>query len=167
MCAMSIERANGSQDLRTFVLESMRRIERAVHRELEDLMAQSGYSTVRVPHLNVFAHVPRGAGIRMGELAERMQLTRGAVTQLVSYLEAHGFLERVPDPDDGRAVLVRPTGAANRGYELGRARLAELEASWEEQIGEDRWRTFKAVLEEVAWSQETRIGGLEATPKTR
>ena len=167
MHAMSTERANGSQEERTFVLEPMRRIERAVHRELEDLMAQSGYTTVRVPHLNVFAHVPRGTGIRMGELAERMQLTKGAVTQLVSYLEAHGFLERVPDPGDGRAVLVRPTGAANRGYELGRARLAELEASWEERIGEDRWRTFRTVLEEVACLQEARIGGLEAKPDTR
>jgi DNA-binding MarR family transcriptional regulator len=163
---MSTGEANVSQE-RTFILDPMRRIERAVHRELEDLMAQTGYPAVRVPHLNVFAHVPRGTGIRMGELAERMQLTKGAATQLVSYLEAHGFLERVPDPTDGRAVLVRPTGAANRGYELGRARLAELEASWEEQVGEERWWTFKTVLEEVARLQEARIGGLEATPDTR
>src|ERR687886_1924675 len=147
---MSTRRANSSQEERTFILDPMRRIERAVHRALEDLMAQTGYSTVRVPHLNVFAHVPRGTGIRMSELAERVQLTKGAVTQLVSYLEAHGYLERVSDPADGRAVLVRPTEAANRGYELGRARLAELEASWEERVGEDRWRTFKTVLEEVA-----------------
>jgi DNA-binding MarR family transcriptional regulator len=145
----------------------MRRIERAVHRELEILMERTGYPAVRVPHINVFAHVPRGTGIRMGELAQRMQLTKGAVTQLVSYLEEHGFLERVPDPTDGRAVLVRPTEAANRGYELGRTRLAELEAGWEERVGEHRWRTFKAVLEEVARLQEARIGGLEAAPDAR
>jgi DNA-binding MarR family transcriptional regulator len=163
---MSTGEANSSQE-RTFILDPMRRIERAVHRELEDLMAQTGYSTVRVPHLNVFAHVPRGTGIRMSELAERVQLTKGAVTQLVSYLEAHGLVERVSDPADGRAVLVRPTEAANRGYELGRARLAEIEAGWKEQVGEDRWRTFKAVLEEVARLQEVRIGGLAATPDTR
>jgi DNA-binding MarR family transcriptional regulator len=142
---------------RTFAISTMQRIERMVHRELEILMSRTGYSAVRVPHLNVFAHVPRGAGIRMSELAERMQLTKGAVTQLVSYLEEHGFLERVPDPTDRRAVLVRPTESANEGYELGRARLAEIEASWEMRVGEHRWRTFKAVLEEVALLQEARI----------
>jgi DNA-binding MarR family transcriptional regulator len=163
---MSTRRADDSRE-RDFVLDPMRRVERAVHRELEDLMSRTGYSDVRVPHLNVFAHVPRGTGIRMSELAERMQLTKGAVTQLVGYLEAHGYLERVSDPADGRAVLVRPTEAANRGYELGRARLAELEASWEERVGEDRWRTFKTVLEEVARLQEARIGRLVATPNTR
>lgn len=120
-------------------------------------MSRTGYPDVRVPHLNVFAHVPRGTGIRMSELAQRMQLTKGAVTQLVSYLEGHGYLERVPDPVDGRAVLVRPTEAANRGYELGRARLAEIEAGWEERVGKKCWRTFRAVLEEVARSQEERV----------
>ena len=54
-------------------------------------------------------------------------------------------------------MLVRPTDAANRGYELGRGRLAEIEAGWEERVGKQRWRTFKAVLEEVARLQEARV----------
>jgi DNA-binding MarR family transcriptional regulator len=135
---------------RTFVLDPMRRIERAVHRDLEKVMAENGYPEVRAPHLAVFAHVPRGEGIRMRVLAERMQLTKGAVTQLVAHLEGLGLLERVPAPKDGRGVIVRPTRAAERGYEVGRGRIAELERSWAEQVGPRRWATFTAVLDEIA-----------------
>ena len=135
---------------RTFILDPMRVIERAVHRNLETLMAEVGYPEVRAPHLAVFAIVPRGDGIRMSDLADRMQLTRGAVTQLVSYLEDHGLLERVPDPNDGRGVIVVPTAAAHEGYEAGRARIGELEDGWRARIGERRWATFRSVLEELA-----------------
>src|SRR5438552_4089394 len=83
-------------------------------------MSEAGYPGVRQPHVKVLAHVPRGGGIRMSALAQRMELTKGAVTQLVSYLEGLGLVERLPDPDDGRAVIVRPTAAAHRGYEVAR-----------------------------------------------
>src|SRR4051812_29573542 len=105
---------------RVFILDPMRRIERSVHRELEALLAEIGYPEVRIPHINLLAYVPRGEGIRMSALAERMQLTQGAITQLVTHLEKHGLVERLPDPTDGRAVIVRPTAAAELGYERSR-----------------------------------------------
>jgi DNA-binding MarR family transcriptional regulator len=139
---------------RNFILDPIRRIERAVHRDLEGLMADIGYAEVRAPHLAVFAIVPRGDGIRMSELAERMQLTRGAVTQLVSHLEEHGLLKRISDPRDGRGVIVKPTRAAHLGYEAGRRRIAELEDQWAEHVGARRWAIFKSVLEELAqWAE--------------
>jgi DNA-binding MarR family transcriptional regulator len=134
---------------RTFVIDLLRRLERSVHRDLEQVMAANGYPQVRMAQLAVFAHVPRGEGMRMSQLAERMQITRGAVTQLVAYLESHGLLERIPDPDDGRGVIVRPTPAAERGYELGRQRIAEIEGSWATLVGEQRWRVFASVLQEL------------------
>ena len=135
---------------RTFVLDPMRRLDRSVHVELERLMVSAGFPEVRVPHLAALAHIPRGDGIRMSELAGLMQVTRGAATQIVSYLERHGYLERVRDPSDGRGVIVRPTAAAERGYELARARLAELEDSWRRRVGQERWDTFRGVLDELA-----------------
>jgi DNA-binding MarR family transcriptional regulator len=139
---------------RTFVLDPMRRIDRAVHRELEALMAEQGFPEVRVAHLAALAHIPRGDGIRMTELAELMQVTKGAATQIVSHLERHGYLERVRHPTDGRGVVVRPTPAAERGYEAGRERLAAVEAAWRRRVGRARWETFRAVLDEIAGWQE-------------
>jgi DNA-binding MarR family transcriptional regulator len=140
----------------TFALDPMRRLDRAVHRELETLLAHEGFPEVRVPHLAALAHIPRGDGIRMSELAERMQVTKGAATQLVAHLERHGYLQRIRHPSDGRGVIVRPTAAAERGYELARKRLTDLEAAWRRRVGTERWETFRAVLDEIAGWQELR-----------
>jgi DNA-binding MarR family transcriptional regulator len=138
----------------TFVLDPMRRLDRAVHRELEALMAEHGFPEVRVAHLAALAHIPRGDGIRMSELAELMQVTKGAATQIVSHLERYGYLARVRHPSDGRGVIVRPTPAAERGYEVARERLADVEAAWRRRVGRARWEIFHAVLDEIACWQE-------------
>lgn len=134
---------------RQFLLDPMRRVLRAVHRDLEGVMKRTGYPEVRVPHINVFAHLGRGEGMRMSDLAEQMQLTPGAATQLVAHLVRLGLVERLPDPRDGRGVIVRPTPAANEGFEAARARLAELESEWERRVGPRRWRTFTRVIWEM------------------
>jgi DNA-binding MarR family transcriptional regulator len=142
-----------------FALDPMRRIDRAVHRELEALMAEEGFPEVRVAQLAALAHIPRGDGIRMTELAELMQVTKGAATQIVAHLERHGYVERIRDPLDGRGVIVRPTPAAERGYEVARARLADVESAWQRRVGNVRWATFRAVLDEIAaWQERGRPG---------
>jgi regulator of RNase E activity RraA len=59
----------------------------------------------------------------------------------------------VRDPADGRGVVVVPTAAAERGYEVARKRLADLEDAWRERVGSSRWDTFRAVLDEIAEPQ--------------
>jgi DNA-binding MarR family transcriptional regulator len=139
------------EDLRTraFVFDPMRRVLRAVHGNLEAVLAGVGYPEVRVPHINVFAHVSRGEGMRMSVLAEQMQLTPGAVTQLVAHLEGLGLVERIRDPEDGRGVIVVPTAAAERGYNAARRQLTDLEETWEREVGPRRWGTFVTVLWEI------------------
>jgi DNA-binding MarR family transcriptional regulator len=142
-------------DQRTFILDPMRRIERSVHAELEALLLSLGYEGVRIPHLNVFAHVPRPDGMRMSVLAERMQLTQGAVTQLVAHLERLRLVKRIPDPTDGRGVVVVPTARASRGYDASRDRLDDLQRAWTGRVGAKRWKTFVDVLNEIAEYQES------------
>jgi DNA-binding MarR family transcriptional regulator len=141
---------------RTFILDPMRRIQNAVHRSMLGALAAAGYRDLRIQHLHVFAHVPRDEGLRMNELADRLQLTPGAVTQLVDQLERLGLVERIRDPDDGRAVRVLPTAAAEAGYEAGRRLLADREAAWEAHVGPRRWATFRAVLAEIAAYEHDR-----------
>ena len=59
-----------------------------------------------------------GGQLRMTELAERVLLTQSGLTRLVSRLEAEGLVERLPDPEDGRATLAGLTAS-------GRRRLAD------------------------------------------
>ena len=41
-------------------------------------------------------------------------MTSGAVTALVDRLQAAGYVERVPNPQDRRSSIVRPTFAADQ-----------------------------------------------------
>lgn len=139
-----------------FVLDPMRRIQRSVHDLMVRNVAGHGYAGVGVSHLNVFAHVPRDTGMRMSELAAWLQVTPGAVSQVVGQLERMGLVERVPDPDDGRGVIVRPTDAAEAGYEAGRRLLSALQREWSDLVGRRRWATFERVLWEIAEYEERR-----------
>src|SRR5438045_7707294 len=135
---------------RRFVLDPMRQIIRATERDLVEVVARLGYTGVRIPHLQVFAHVPRDEGMRMSVLADRLGVTPGAVSQVVAQLERMGLVDRVTDPADGRAVLVVPTAAAEAGYEAGRRAIADREHRWAAAVGPRRWATFRAVLAELA-----------------
>jgi len=78
-----------------------------------------GHTEIRQTYHSVIAHLPN-EGLRLTELAERAQLTKQAVGQLVDDLERMGYVERLPDPEDGRAKLICFT-------KLGHELLADTE----------------------------------------
>ena len=59
-------------------------------------------------------------GLGMSELADRLRLTPQRTGQLVQNLESFGYVERVPEPEDGRARRVVFT-------ERGRELLADID----------------------------------------
>jgi len=52
-----------------------------------------------------------GRRLRMQRLADRVVLSRTRVSRLVDELGGAGLVERLPDPDDGRACFARITPA--------------------------------------------------------
>ena len=112
-------------------------------------LAEQGHPHVRVAHGNVFQYLDDD-GTRVSVLAERAQMTKQSMGELVAHLEAHGYLERVPDPSDGRAKLVRATASGQETYPLARAAIAEVEALGAERLGEAKLRRLRALLEELS-----------------
>src|SRR5437667_1132645 len=53
-------------------------------------------------------------GLRITELQEDALLTQPGMSRLITRLEAAGLVERVDDPDDGRACRIRLTAAGAR-----------------------------------------------------
>ena len=94
------------------VLRAQNRALRAIEQDLHDqgLIPLSWYDVL----LELNAAPSRQ--LRMQDLAARVVLSRTRVSRLVSELERVGYIERVPDPDDGRATLARitPEGRAAR-----------------------------------------------------
>ena len=64
----------------------------------------------RLAHTTLLPHIDLD-GTRQTEIARRAGITKQAVGQLVDELVGVGMLARAPDPEDGRAHLVRFTDA--------------------------------------------------------
>jgi len=79
-------------------------------------LLQERYATT-LPRFDLMAQLERAPkGLKMGELSKRMMVTGGNVTGITDMLEKEGLVERVADPADRRARLVRLTGAGRRAF---------------------------------------------------
>ena len=58
---------------------------------------------------HVLIEVTATGPVRPGEIARRLETTRATVSRAVDALERWGFLERKPDPRDGRGQLLTAT----------------------------------------------------------
>lgn len=136
---------------RYFMLGRMDAIQRATRRQMLEEIRAAGYPYMGMPHVALMAHMTV-EGRRVSEFAELMQITKSAASQLVSFLEAHGLVERVPDPADRRASRVRATPAAELGFRVARHRYAQIEDEWTAILGrarlQDLWR---CLLDLEAW----------------
>src|SRR6476646_5359860 len=89
-------------------------------------------------------------GLRLTEIAERGNMTKQSAGEVVDYLVARGYVERVPDPDDRRAKLARLTERGTAAQAYGFRLLAEIEKRWGERYGAERIAGLRAMLEEIA-----------------
>jgi DNA-binding MarR family transcriptional regulator len=114
--------------------------------ELHRRLAERGFADIRHAHGCVFRWV-EPEGTRLTELAELAGHSKQAVGEFVCDLEARGYVERVPDPADGRAKIIRLT---ERGAEAKATALeifAEIESEWAERIGPERVEALRDALE--------------------
>jgi DNA-binding MarR family transcriptional regulator len=79
-------------------------------------LLQERYATT-LPRFDLMAQLERAPkGLKMGELSKRMMVTGGNVTGITDLLEKEGLVERIADPADRRAWLVRLTPAGRRSF---------------------------------------------------
>ena len=116
--------------------------------QLAQRLAERGHGQVRAAHGNVLQYLD-DRGTRASVLARRAQMTKQSMAELVAHLERHGYVERVPDPDDGRAKLVRATRRGGEVYAIAREFVADLEARWTARLGEEKMRRLRELLVEL------------------
>jgi DNA-binding MarR family transcriptional regulator len=116
-----------------------------LHRRLEE----QGHPQIRNAHGCVFRYIDV-EGSRLTDLAAQSGVTKQAVGEFVDELQQFGYVERVPDPVDGRAKIIRLT---ERGRDARRAALRifdDVEREWADRFGEDRVAELREVLEAIA-----------------
>ncbi|TQS43948.1 MarR family winged helix-turn-helix transcriptional regulator [Cryptosporangium phraense] len=114
--------ADEDDELRS-VLAGFTRVGNAIRRgRLEErAMVRAGIEVER-PALTILITLQTaGQPLRIGEIANRMQVVGPHVTRHLPELERRGLVQRVVDPDDSRARLIEVTeaGSATVGEYLG------------------------------------------------
>ena len=98
-------------------------------------------------------------GDRPAALAARAGITRQSMGEVIRDLVGLGILEMVPDPDDGRAKVVRYTDEGTALTNEGFRHLGDLEDRFTEEFGED-YEAARAVLDRVVTILEELDAGL-------
>jgi DNA-binding MarR family transcriptional regulator len=85
-------------------------------------------------------------GSRLGRLADAAQVTKQSAGYLVDQLEEAGYVERVPDPRDARAVLVRIAERGRRAIAVAQVEESRIEEEWERHVGTEALESLRATL---------------------
>lgn len=114
--------------------------------EMERRIAQQDeFGDLRPIHDAVFLYLPP-EGCRLTELAQRARMTRQAMSYLVDYLIDHTYIERVPDPSDGRAQILRRTERGWEYHRMVKQFVQEIQQTWAQELGEAEMRQLLVLL---------------------
>jgi DNA-binding MarR family transcriptional regulator len=124
----------------------------AMFAEFREDLIEAGYGDVRPTHGCVFRFV-REDGLRLTELAQMAGMTKQSIGEIVDDLADRGYVERVPDPADKRAKLIRLTAKGEQAQSVGFGLFVKLEQRWGERYGAERIAELRSLLEEFAASE--------------
>jgi DNA-binding MarR family transcriptional regulator len=118
---------------------------RAMENRVFQALADAGFADFTVAQARVMQRIAP-TGTRLTELAEQAQVTKQTAGFLVDQLERAGYVERVPDPTDGRARLVRIAPRGAQAAALANRVVADIEAEWTTHLGESRMKSLRRTL---------------------
>ena len=121
----------------------------AISDELYTRLHEMGHGGIRPAHGCVFGFIDRGGGVRLTALAERSGLTKQAVGEAVADLERLGYVERVPDPSDGRAKIIRLTERGGQAAAAAEEIFADIERRFAAEVGDERLVEFRDTLRRI------------------
>jgi DNA-binding MarR family transcriptional regulator len=104
---------------------SLMRVQQLVIARLDGLLKPHGLTFARYEALVLLTFSSRGS-LPLGKMGERLQVHPTSVTSIMRRLEAAGLVNRLPHPEDGRAVLAEITP---KGRELVERATADLVAN--------------------------------------
>lgn len=143
-----MSRASSDVDRAPLLGALLRLASQAMTEQFSRWIASSGFKGVQPSHSAVIQPLwktPEGA--RITAVARASSITKQSVSGMVSELEATGYVERVPDPEDSRAVRVRLTARGRAYGEAVRKFSRSIEADWGRKIGMRRMEQLRGTLE--------------------
>jgi len=118
---------------------------RAMEVQVFKALAAAGYQDFTPAQARVFQRIAPG-GSRLTDLAEQATITKQSAGFLVDQLERAGYVERVPDPSDARARLIRISERGRQTLPVAASVVSEVEAEWAEHLGKRRMGQLREIL---------------------
>jgi len=113
--------------------------------DIDAALREAGFADIRPAAANVFPFVPP-EGITVTRLAELARVRKQSMAQAVDQLEASGYVERRPNPDDQRSRLVFLTDRGAAVPPVTHAAAQHVEERWAELISQPEFHALRASL---------------------
>ncbi|MEV4899820.1 MarR family transcriptional regulator [Citricoccus sp. NPDC055426] len=121
---------------------------RAAEDRILAALAQAGFGDLTRAQGRLLAGMDDG-GTRLVVLADRARIAKQTALALVDRLVAAGYVERVRDPEDGRARLVRLTDRGRDILPVARAEERLVDDEWAAHLGPRRMREMRTALQDL------------------
>ncbi len=103
-----------------------------LHKTGTRAVEEEGLTTQQWAVLGALSRPEAAGGMRLGDLARYLMVTRQNLAGVVGRLERDGRVEITPDPQDGRSRLVRMTAAGSDVWQ--RKALPKIHAFYEQSL---------------------------------
>lgn len=107
--------------------------------------------------LRLIDFISKHAGCHLQDVAEGLQLTPPTVSVAIRKLEDSGWLERRPDPDDGRAACVYLTGKSETAIGKATAHQQKIRGLFFSGLTDSERQVLLDLLEKGILSLESQI----------
>jgi DNA-binding MarR family transcriptional regulator len=137
-----------------------------VRNRMLERLRERGFDDLDASFLGVLQY-PGPQGQRPSELADRLRMSKQALNYQLGELERLGYIERRPDPEDGRS---RRIVLSQRGLDMARTirgAVVEMEQEWQRQLGEEKFARLRELLVELNNLPESSRAALAKETRAR
>ena len=135
----------------------MTKIAREVAKFTDQTMKEEGIGTAEFDFIHLIRHNP---GMTQAQVREKLKIDKGAAARRTMSLETKGYLERRPNPNDGRSQLLFATSKADE-LKNSKAQIETMFYEWlTAELSEKEKNQFCETLDKLYWrsKNERRAG---------
>ncbi|SEB96529.1 MarR family winged helix-turn-helix transcriptional regulator [Pseudomonas anguilliseptica] len=129
------------------ITDSLKRLEWHMWHHWRQYAQHSGSMELSNSELDyLYALMSAENGLRLTELAERMNVSKASASAMASKLEARGYLQRLPCSEDGRAMRLLATAKSNALEQEERDVYVQTAASLEQNLSREEMQQLSQLL---------------------